>query len=227
MSHSALILSLFLVSVAIGKATNMAATSVVELTGDTFEHDTQAATGGTSGDWFVAFYDPHCRHCQELMPIWEKLGSEYGKHHTTIAKVDCTIHSALCRRFKVTAYPTILLFRRGVQHQFTGEREVSTMTVFLERDHIEGGTSVLADPGFVVGLAEEIWDALKNIRREDIEEGYRQFPQLFYLTLVLMALTIGVGIFACYLEWSTPRKARVIPVDVTRQGKAGETKKKK
>ena len=32
------------------------ATNVRELTDDNFEHDTQAATGATTGDWLVEFY---------------------------------------------------------------------------------------------------------------------------------------------------------------------------
>ena len=31
--------------------------TAVELTDLTFEHDTQASTGGTTGDWFVNFCD--------------------------------------------------------------------------------------------------------------------------------------------------------------------------
>lgn len=37
-----------------------AASEVVVLTDDNFEHLTQAATGATTGDWFVAFKAPWC-----------------------------------------------------------------------------------------------------------------------------------------------------------------------
>ena len=35
-----------------------AASSVKVLTDKNFEHDTQATTGATTGDWFVLFYAP-------------------------------------------------------------------------------------------------------------------------------------------------------------------------
>lgn len=38
--------------------------NVVELSDETFEHDTQAASGATTGDWFVMFYAPvSCTRC--------------------------------------------------------------------------------------------------------------------------------------------------------------------
>ena len=37
-----------------------AASEVVVLTDDNFEHLTQAATGAPTGDWFVAFKAPWC-----------------------------------------------------------------------------------------------------------------------------------------------------------------------
>ena len=69
MSILLLILSLLLIKVVVGHE-EIEGSDVVTLTSKTFEHLTQAATGATTGDWFVMFYAPWCGHCRELMPTW-------------------------------------------------------------------------------------------------------------------------------------------------------------
>lgn len=58
------------------------------LTDENFEHDTQAVSGGTTGDWLVLFCSPQrFVVCNETIPIWEELADElYGK--VTVAFAD-------------------------------------------------------------------------------------------------------------------------------------------
>lgn len=57
----------------------------IELTDDNFEHDTQASTGATTGDWFVRFCDTKCT--PELDKAWSKLSTSLARR-VSIASVD-------------------------------------------------------------------------------------------------------------------------------------------
>ena len=58
-----------------------------ELGDHNFEHDTQATSGSTTGDWFVNFCDRTKPECKELEPKWHELAASlYGR--VTCAIVD-------------------------------------------------------------------------------------------------------------------------------------------
>jgi len=85
---------------------------VKELDDTNFEHDTQASTGSTTGDWFILFYAPWCGHCKKVKPIWEELANENHMSERPgkpiIGLVNCDDSSSTCERFSVRSYPTIL-----------------------------------------------------------------------------------------------------------------------
>ena len=55
-----------------------------------------------------------CAHCKVMAPEWVRLHETLGGHVTGekmtvdigIAKVDCTIETALCSKQHITGYPT-------------------------------------------------------------------------------------------------------------------------
>jgi len=60
----------------------------IELTDENFEHDTQSATGGTTGDWLVLFCEPNrFRVCKEIMPMWAELSALLAGR-VNVAQVD-------------------------------------------------------------------------------------------------------------------------------------------
>ena len=57
------------------------------LTDKTFEHDTQATFGHTTGDWLVLFCDDRKSACREMYYLWDELaGTLYGK--LSVAKIN-------------------------------------------------------------------------------------------------------------------------------------------
>jgi len=105
---------------------------VTILTDETFEHQTQSSTGQTTGRWFVEFYAPWCGHCKQLAPTWEALALKATEDDGIIfAKVDCTVEKAVCRRFAITGFPTLIyLADRQMFVHDGGKRNVDSLFDF-------------------------------------------------------------------------------------------------
>lgn len=89
-----------------------------ELTDETFEHLTQAATGATTGDWFVMFYSHDCVDCSRLQARWEAVGAQL-KTRMNVALVNrATTGAVTSRRFGVFNVPTFILFRQGKMYRY-------------------------------------------------------------------------------------------------------------
>lgn len=71
----------------------------------------------TKGLWFVKFYAPWCGHCKNLAPTWDRLAQRVDGTNVKIGKVDCDENSALCGRFGIQGYPTLLLLSGMIDHQ--------------------------------------------------------------------------------------------------------------
>ncbi|CAG8443958.1 145_t:CDS:10 [Funneliformis mosseae] len=101
--------------------------TVVLLTAKNFDQLT------SSGIWFIKFFAPWCGHCQKLAPVWEELGREL-QYKVNVGKVDCTVDSGLCGRFKVQGYPTLKLLQNPDDIiEYKGSRQLNTLRDFAEK----------------------------------------------------------------------------------------------
>lgn len=89
-----------------------------ELTDETFEHLTQAATGATTGDWFVMFYSPDCVDCSRLQARWEVVGAQLKSRINTASVNKATTGAVTSRRFGVLNVPTFILFHQGNMYRY-------------------------------------------------------------------------------------------------------------
>ena len=76
---------------------------------------------------FVGFFAPWCGHCKKLKPHWAELAAHFaaqgdelaeetsGLEPLAVASVDVVANPELYWRYDIKSYPTLRLFRRGVQ----------------------------------------------------------------------------------------------------------------
>ncbi|CAH0729335.1 unnamed protein product, partial [Brenthis ino] len=92
--------------------------AVKELNDKIFEHLTQAATGATTGDWFVMFYGASCVECQRLHAVWEGVGATL-RGRINVARIDANLAGLnTAKRFKISKLPAFLFFRSGKVYKY-------------------------------------------------------------------------------------------------------------
>ncbi|EGR31182.1 MIR domain protein [Ichthyophthirius multifiliis] len=92
---------------------------------------------------FVDFFTPWCMYCRQMANEINLLFDHYQKENSRkdvrIVKVNCDDEVEVCRYFKVSSYPTILLFKKGQSEQpinFESYRLFLYLMQFIE-DNIE------------------------------------------------------------------------------------------
>ncbi|XP_034827980.1 thioredoxin domain-containing protein-like [Maniola hyperantus] len=107
--------------------------AVKELTDKIFEHMTQAATGSTTGDWFIMFYGASCVECQRLHAVWESVGATL-RGRINVARVDANLAGLnTAKRFKVAKLPAFLFFRLGKVYRYDlPKRDIKSFVSFAQ-----------------------------------------------------------------------------------------------
>eukprot|EP00566_Odontella_aurita_P021766 CAMPEP_0113546820 /NCGR_PEP_ID=MMETSP0015_2-20120614/12014_1 /TAXON_ID=2838 /ORGANISM="Odontella" /LENGTH=232 /DNA_ID=CAMNT_0000447309 /DNA_START=51 /DNA_END=749 /DNA_ORIENTATION=+ /assembly_acc=CAM_ASM_000160 len=178
------------------------ATEVTVLDDDTFEHQTQASTGQTTGKWFVDFYAPWCGHCKKLTPIWDelstKLETDYPSDGLLVAKVDVTSNPGLGERFSIRGYPTLLFFAERQMFRYKGPRDLESLSDFAGGGYKDvAGEAVPALPGF----AEEYGKKLRELtsKNEFLKVTAEDFVHIWEFrknaAAVLLVIGLVVGLF--------------------------------
>lgn len=107
---------------------------VKELTDVTFEHQTQAATGATTGDWFVMFYNDECWACFRMSAALETVACKH-RDRLNVARVNKQTHGEKTgRRFSLglDANPTLIFFRAGKMYKYAlDQHDPESMSSFV------------------------------------------------------------------------------------------------
>jgi len=104
---------------------------VVELSESNFD-----ATLGNADLALVEFFAPWCGHCKKLAPEYEKAAAELKKSDpgVVIASVDATVETSLGSKFGISGYPTLKIFRKGVESgPYEGPRTASGIVKYMQK----------------------------------------------------------------------------------------------
>jgi len=164
---------------------------VVELSDTSFEHDTQAASGATTGDWFVKFYAPWCGHCKKLAPVWDDLARELHKR-VNVAKVDVTQNAGLGRRFAIKGYPTLLLFHKGKMFEYSsGNRTLDNLVEFALTGFQKAlGVDVPFPPNFVSRVKSFVTETIEQVPH--VARGAPGAAAIFVTAGCLAGIVLGL-----------------------------------
>ncbi|KAK3599777.1 hypothetical protein CHS0354_037263 [Potamilus streckersoni] len=164
------------------------------LTDDTFEHLTQAATGATTGDWFVLFFKPSCPKCQQVFPAFESVAVRV-KQRMNFATVDMETNKKLLERFKIEKCPTAILFRQGKMYEYEPEKyEPKAITSFVESWY----TNVQAKPVPVEPTAfDRLTESIAMALKEQLHDPNRKWIILSGAISVAIVTIVIIAICAC------------------------------
>jgi len=193
MKNHLLLLTIFSLLLAIKQGT----AEVVSLTAGTFEHQTQAATGATTGNWFVMFFAPWCGHCKRLKPTWSEtaqaLAEQEDASYTTLATVDCTVEKSVCERFAIRSYPTLLFFHQGKMAKYEKKRSKESLLEF-----VNGGFSELMGSEQATDVPKEVswFEKFMNTMRQDFYDMVK-YRKTFLAFLVVASISFGIFLGWC------------------------------
>lgn len=85
-------------------------------------------------EWLVVyFYSPSCGYCKEFSPAFNKVASHF-QNRVEFGKLDGSLYSEFGARYKITHFPTIMLFHNGTDLPiaYFGERRVEEFREWIK-----------------------------------------------------------------------------------------------
>jgi len=134
---------------------------VIRLTDATFEHQTQASTGQTTGSWLVWFYDDNDDVVEGRFPS----ESEWLGDHIVVGAVDVTADGKKVKeRFGINLLPSFVYFHKGKMYRYPASNEGyswENVRAFCKSPNSSLAETIPSPPHFLV----EAWRELQNNKK--------------------------------------------------------------
>ncbi|KAE8263580.1 hypothetical protein A4X09_0g7196 [Tilletia walkeri] len=81
----------------------------------------------------LEFYAPWCGHCNALAPEYKKAATQLKDQGIALAKIDCTVETALCQEVGVGGYPTLKIYRGKTDGaaEYSGPRKADGIVSYM------------------------------------------------------------------------------------------------
>jgi len=147
---------------------------------------------------FVKFYAPWCGHCKNLAPVWEEVASDINDD-VKVAKVDCTVNDALCSRFSVRGFPTLILFDNDDSYRYNGKRTARELEAFALGEYLStekdgAAVSATAVGNDVTNYLMQLWEVSGELVKIGKEYFWFALAYVFVVGLVSGFLS---GLMVC------------------------------
>jgi len=142
--HPASVLGLLLGSAfaASEEKSEYAGSSVIQLTTTTFPGIVDSADAA-----MVKYYAPWCGHCKKMVPVYSEVAEHFGKESPSkikICSVNCVDNEKLCSDKGIKGYPTIKVYKNGVESDYSGGRDKDSIIRFMNKQLMPTITTLTA-----------------------------------------------------------------------------------
>lgn len=132
---------------------------VLKLTDDSFEHQTQASTGQTTGKWLVWFYVTG----DSTVISGEMPSQEFWDEHGAVV---ATLHGKLSaetavKRFGIETFPAMIYFANRRMYRYQGPFDWDSIRDFVVRGHADmDGEKVPPPRSEFAKVMDMLWDTM-------------------------------------------------------------------
>lgn len=138
---------------------------VLVLTNDNFDHVVNPKDA-----ILVEFYAPWCGHCKKLVPEYAEAAKQLKEEGIRIAKVDATVQEEVAKRYDISGYPTIKLFKKGeAVEDYRGARTAGAIVEYMR---MHGDPNYAPPPSAVLVLSTSNFTETINSKKLILVDFY-------------------------------------------------------